>query len=72
MKRACVRPGCDRAAVALMSYDYAGRSVWIDELPTEAHPHTYELCAPCAERMTPPRGWVLTDMRARPLFEAVG
>jgi hypothetical protein len=55
-----------------MSYDYAQRSVWIDRLAEEANPHNYELCEPCSERMTAPRGWVLTDLRARPLFEAVG
>jgi hypothetical protein len=55
-----------------MTYDYGQRSVWIGSLEPERDPHAYELCAPCAERITPPRGWVLTDLRARPLFEAVG
>jgi hypothetical protein len=70
MKRACVRPGCDRPAVATMSYDYAGRSVWISAIDDEPNPHTYGLCSPCAERLSAPRGWTLTDSRARPLFEA--
>jgi hypothetical protein len=52
-----------------MSYDYAQRSVWIGGLDPARDPHRYELCDPCAERMAPPVGWVLTDLRARALFE---
>jgi hypothetical protein len=55
-----------------MTYDYGQQSVWITVLEAEPNPHCYELCAPCAERITAPRGWVLTDIRARPLFEATG
>jgi hypothetical protein len=54
-----------------MSYDYRQRSVWIHALGTTRDPHVYELCEPCAERLSAPQGWVLTDTRARPLFEAV-
>jgi hypothetical protein len=53
-----------------MSFDYSQRSVWIDALERVHQPSNYDLCAPCAEKMTPPRGWVLTDQRTRPLFEA--
>jgi len=52
-----------------MAYDYAQRSVWIAALEAKRDPHRYELCGPCAERMAPPRGWILTDLRARALFE---
>ena len=54
-----------------MSYDYAQRSVWIVELIDESQPALYDLCDPCSERTGPPRGWVLTDERGRPLFEVV-
>jgi len=53
-----------------MSYDYRQRSVWIQALGRERDPHVYELCEVCAQKMTPPQGWVLTDVRARSLFEA--
>lgn len=53
-----------------MAYDYARRSVWITPIEGEPDPHTYGLCSPCSERMVAPRGWTLTDTRARPLFEA--
>jgi hypothetical protein len=70
MSRSCVRPGCDRVAAATMSYDYRQRSVWIQALARDRDPHVYELCEVCAQKMTPPQGWVLTDLRARSLFEA--
>lgn len=54
-----------------MSYDYRQRSVWIQPLERERDPHVYELCEPCSQRMSAPQGWVLTDIRARQLFEAV-
>lgn len=53
-----------------MSYDYGRRAVWIDRLAAEPDPHSYELCQTCADRTSAPRGWVLTDLRARSLFEA--
>ena len=53
-----------------MRYDYTGRSVWIDHLDAESHPATYDMCGVCSEKMTPPRGWDLTDARDRRLFEA--
>ena len=72
MSRMCARPGCDRGAVSSMTYDYGQRSVWITELSPEPHPALYDLCDPCAAKTAPPRGWVLTDDRERPLFEAAG
>lgn len=54
-----------------MSYDYRHRSVWIDPLAPEPHPALYDLCERCAQRMSPPRSWVLTDRRDRQLFSAV-
>lgn len=53
-----------------MSYDYSRQEVWIAELAPEPHPSVYDLCGPCAERTSPPRGWLLTDQRERRLFEA--
>jgi hypothetical protein len=72
MARSCDRPACDRIAVATMAYDYGRRAVWIDHLSGEPHPSSYDLCVPCSDRMTAPRSWILTDVRERELFDAVG
>lgn len=45
-----------------MSYAYADGIVWVDELDTESHPMTHDLCGEHASRITPPRGW---DLRIR-------
>ena len=70
MSRQCARNGCGRTAVATLSYNYAQRSVWIEHVSVEGHPSTYDLCADHADHLSVPRGWDLTDSRARPLFDA--
>src|SRR5439155_430062 len=35
MSRLCSRPGCSSAASATMSYEYASRTVWLDDLRAE-------------------------------------
>jgi hypothetical protein len=40
-----------------LTYVYADRAVVLGPLATYAEPHTYDLCAEHAERMTAPRGW---------------
>lgn len=55
-----------------MSFDYAERSVWLEDLGGHSGPsgqpgHT--LCVDHADRLTPPMGWTLTDRRSvTPLF----
>lgn len=63
MSRVCARPGCPDAAVATLTYDYAGRSGWLDPLADERHPMSYDLCSAHAEALTVPRGWALEDRR---------
>lgn len=70
MSRQCARNGCGRPAVATLAYNYAQRSVWIDHVSAEAHPSTYDLCDQHADHLSVPRGWHLTDARARALFDA--
>lgn len=43
--------------MATLTYVYADRAVVLGPLATYAEPHTYDLCAEHAERMTAPRGW---------------
>ncbi|HWC13452.1 MAG TPA: DUF3499 family protein [Actinomycetota bacterium] len=69
----CSKPGCTRAGAALLGYDYAARRAVLDDPPDagEVSPHVYVLCSPCAERIRPPRGWLLDDLRVEPpLFVA--
>lgn len=57
-----------------MTYDYASRMVWLDDLADEADPNQYDLCPAHAERLSVPMGWNRTDRRAsavRPLFTRV-
>ncbi len=57
-----MRPGCDRAAEARLSYDAIGCQVWLDEL-SERPGRTQEICGLHAGRLTVPRGWMLCDRR---------
>lgn len=55
--RTCSRAACSRAAVATLTYVYADQTVVLGPLATFAEPHTYDLCADHATRLTAPRGW---------------
>ena len=63
----CSKPGCPNPGAAVLGYDYADRRAMLDDPPAgEISPHAYVLCTRCAEKLTPPRGWVLDDLRAEP------
>lgn len=66
MPRACARPGCAEVAVATLTYDYGGRTGWLDPLAGERHPMAYDLCAAHAGTLTVPHGWRLEDRREAP------
>jgi hypothetical protein len=55
--RQCSKTACSRPAAATLTYVYADSTVVVGQLATEAEPHSYDLCAPHAERFTAPRGW---------------
>ncbi|WP_161927757.1 DUF3499 domain-containing protein [Gordonia crocea] len=55
--RQCSRPACSRPAVATLTYDYAGSTAVIGPLAGSAEPHSWDLCALHADRITVPRGW---------------
>ncbi len=62
MLHRCVR--CPGPGAAIMAFDYAGAEVWIEDLDSAPDPgRGYILCGPCADRMTPPLGWRLSDRR---------
>jgi hypothetical protein len=55
--RQCSRSACQRPAVATLTYVYADSTAVLGPLATYAEPHTYDLCALHAGRLTVPRGW---------------
>ncbi|MCA0335673.1 MAG: DUF3499 domain-containing protein [Actinobacteria bacterium] len=57
VSRRCSKTACSQVAVATLTYAYADRAVVVGPLATHAEPHSYDLCADHATRLTPPRGW---------------
>ncbi|MDR7328689.1 DUF3499 domain-containing protein [Corynebacterium guangdongense] len=55
--RRCSRPGCGKNAVATLTYAYADSTAVVGPLATVAEPHSWDLCADHAERITVPIGW---------------
>ncbi len=43
--------------MATLTYDYAGSTAVIGPLAATAEPHSWDLCAEHADRITVPRGW---------------
>ncbi|MCB0952083.1 MAG: DUF3499 family protein [Microthrixaceae bacterium] len=64
MSRSCARPGCAEGAVATLSYAYADSAVWLEDLASEGHPMTHDLCELHATNVRVPRGWNLKDTRS--------
>ena len=56
-QRRCSRTACGRPSVATLTYVYADSTAVVGPLARYAEPHTYDLCARHAERLTAPRGW---------------
>lgn len=51
----------------MLAYDYAARKAILEDAPRgQLSPHVYVLCIRCAERLRPPKGWELEDMREEP------
>lgn len=51
----------------MLAYDYADRKAILEDAPAgQLSPHVYVLCLRCAERLRPPRGWELEDLREQP------
>jgi Protein of unknown function (DUF3499) len=55
--RRCTRTGCPRPAVSTLTYVYADSTAVLGPLASIAEPHSYDLCADHATRLTAPRGW---------------
>jgi hypothetical protein len=68
--RQCSRTACGRPAVATLTYVYADSTAVLGPLATLAEPHSYDLCAEHASRLTAPRGWEV--VRLSPEFVETG
>ncbi|MQA10109.1 MAG: DUF3499 family protein [Pseudonocardiaceae bacterium] len=55
--RKCSRAGCQNSAVATLTYAYADSTAVVGPLATSCEPHSYDLCAEHAGRLTVPKGW---------------
>ncbi len=55
--RRCSRTGCTNPAVATLTFAYADSTAVVGPLATAAEPHSYDLCAIHAVRLTAPKGW---------------
>ena len=64
--RRCSRNGCRWPASASLTYAYAKKVVWIEDLTPQPHPAAYDLCAAHAERLAVPLGWEKEDLRIVP------
>lgn len=63
----CTKPNCARPGAVVLAYDYAARKAILQDAPQgQLSPHVYVLCLKCAERLRPPRGWELEDLREQP------
>ena len=58
-RRPCSRVNCDIDAVATLTYVYADSMAVLGPLSDSAEPHSYDLCAVHAERLSPPQGWTI-------------
>ena len=57
--RRCCRPGCPHYAVATLTCVYGDSTAVIGPLAIPHEPHSWDLCASHAGRITAPRGWEL-------------
>jgi len=62
MSVSCRRPGCTNVAAVTIHYDPVSCQLWLDPI-TVADRSSQVLCAEHAERLSPPRGWVVVDRR---------
>lgn len=64
--RRCSRAACGAPAVATLTYAYADSTAVLGPLAPYLEPHTYDLCALHAGRLTVPRGWDVVLVEQEP------
>lgn len=60
--RRCSKTGCNKAAVATLTYSYADQQAVIGPLAEKHVPATYDLCAAHATNLNVPRGWEIVRL----------
>jgi hypothetical protein len=55
---------------AILAYEYSERRALLADVLGEVSPHVYVLCTGCAQKLRPPRGWVLDDQRSSTVIYA--
>jgi hypothetical protein len=59
----CARPGCGQPAAALLRYDYASATVWLDVAVDDPRASILGMCAVHADTLRVPVGWTCEDRR---------
>jgi len=62
--RLCSKATCAREAVATLTYDYTDQMAALGPLGAAGHPNAHDLCAPHADRLSVPSGWVVVRHEA--------
>ncbi len=55
--RPCSKVACIEEAVSTLTYVYADSMAVLGPLSQTAEPHSYDLCARHADRLSAPKGW---------------
>jgi hypothetical protein len=63
--RICAKIRCLTLAEATVLLRYADREIEVVDLLPEPDPRLLELCPDHADRLRPPIGWVIADLRVR-------
>jgi hypothetical protein len=58
----CARPACGAPPAAILTYDYATRTAWLDP-PSEPILGAWSICITHADGLKVPVGWGLVDRR---------
>jgi len=61
--RTCAKLRCRSRASVTLALRYGDREVLVEELAPDTDPSLVDLCLEHAERLTPPIGWRIVDLR---------
>lgn len=61
--RICAKLRCRSKASVTVALRYGDREVLVDELSPDTDPTLVDLCREHADRLTPPIGWRIVDVR---------
>jgi hypothetical protein len=61
--RVCAKLRCRSRATVTLALRYGDREVLVGELSPDTDPSLVDLCLGHADRLTPPIGWSIVDLR---------